>query len=825
MDWNLWRSAALVIPLFAQPAHAQAAPRELRVGLVAYEDFDAEYRRWQRVFAAIGPKHEPPLRFRLAVGTYGDVLHWLRRDMVDMAVLTPGVFSEGLASAGENGAATDFEYLANLGVPPANSPWASAERRSPGYHYRYRSVCVVRKESSLKTIDDLKRKAERQELEFLFVHPLSLSGYVAPRFALCKLGIEPARERVVFTHSHSGSLRLAARDDGNRERIAFVWDDALHEVPELAGRLRRLDFPELNGLELPQNVVVARAGFSETASLRALLRGFEDPEKTLQFRVQKDFAADYRRVRQWRDACGRPEWDMETRQVTLDEIGQLLLHSARSQPEPPRLAVVLTGGGAKCSYQVGAVAAVEEMLKRLRHDSGEEGLDIALVVGTSGGAINAVPVAAGITADEEGRRDFEAAWKSLDQRAIVRPAAVVRFNIGLWFALVQAAAVLWIIRRTVAQPVRRAWIASSLLLALGLIPMFLGLFAIRPWSWFGMNHAAHHAWLWYTFGLNTVVVCLIAAGLTGLLLQWYLSRRGRVLQLPRRPTLGCFTVLLVGLPTVQLVTVLFFQETLSRGDGMEHALATQFPVLLDRQRARQGERPLELSSTAGDAARLEAMGRQLLDQGRLRRDLVITGNCLEQSPETLPSDLYFYAQAGGRASREPPEYGTRGVPLEREPRLLFDVVLGSSSIFPVFPSRTLHDFPAAGHQVRLIDGGFAHNSPIEAAVLWGATHIVLLEATPEQRPRHRHFAQNAMTALTHLHKQTQLVDVRSKQQVMVFTLTPEPPHVCVIDFADNLIDASIERGYRDARGQSADGRATGVPRFRKELGAPVFAAD
>jgi hypothetical protein len=131
----------------------------------------------------------------------------------------------------------------------------------------------------------------------------------------------------------------------------------------------------------------------------------------------------------------------------------------------------------------------------------------------------------------------------------------------------------------------------------------------------------------------------------------------------------------------------------------------------------------------------------------------------------------------------------------------------------VFPSRTLPGFPSQGEQVELVDGGFAHNSPIEAAVLWGATHVFLIEATPQRRLPRRNFAENAAAAFVHLHRQTQLVDARSKKQVVVFTLAPEPPHLCVLDFADNLLAKSIQTGYDDAdRGAN----------FRKELGEPVF---
>jgi hypothetical protein len=42
--------------------------------------------------------------------------------------------------------------------------------------------------------------------------------------------------------------------------------------------------------------------------------------------------------------------------------------------------------------------------------------------------------------------------------------------------------------------------------------------------------------------------------------------------------------------------------------------------------------------------------------------------------------------------------------------------------------------------------------------------------------------------------------------------------MCVLDFSDNLIEASIDRGRRDA--DMTD--AMGVPRFQRELGEPVF---
>src|SRR5205823_8865613 len=100
--------------------------------------------------------------------------------------------------------------------------------------------------------------------------------------------------------------------------------------------------------------------------------------------------------------------------LDLEELGALLFHYARSQPTPLRLAVVFSGGGAKCSYQIGAIRAIEEKLAQLRRETGDDSLDIALVVGTSGGAINALPVAMGMSCTPALCDELAAVWRSLD---------------------------------------------------------------------------------------------------------------------------------------------------------------------------------------------------------------------------------------------------------------------------------------------------------------------------------------------------------------------------------------------------------------------------
>ncbi len=821
-------SSALLMILLATggqapaPADSPAKPLEIRLGIVAFEDFREATERSEKLLVELAAASRVPLRFKLAVGTYGDVAHWLRQSFVDVAVVTPGLLVESVEGDAETSVNGRPRFLATVGRPAATSQWASEVRKKTGYHDSYRAVCAVANGSALKSGVDLKVAADSGRVRFLCVHPSSVSSRIAPAFALKKMGIELCEEQIEYTHSHSASLRIiteAAHDD--IERVAFVWDDCIRSLPELAGRVRAIPLPMLDELQVPSDAVVARAGFEHAELVEQLLLAHADDNGGHDFLRSPNWEKQYAAVRQWSAAAG-PTAGADLQTISLDEIGRLLVHHARSQPAPPRLALVLSGGGAKCAYQVGAVAALEEMLEALRHQNAEVETDIALVVGTSGGAINALPIALGVTRMAEGRDDFLDVWSRLDQRKIVRPSLVVRGNIGLWFGLFQTAVVLAIMRRFVNRPEGRGWVFGGLLTGMAAFEIVIQFLDPAPWHWLGHNHWLHHAWLWMSFGIGASAWSVLSVGLAALVRQHVLVRRGTFLAVSGRTAAWVLAAGLLGLPFAQVVTVLFCQDTLSGGEGMEQALAEHFPRLIDRHLERQRQKPLAPDGGKSDPLRLKAVSRQLIDRRLLARDLVITGSCLAQSTAGLPTDLYFFASTS--ASNVAPPFGARGIALGGHQGLVLDVVLGSGSIFPVFPPRRLHDFPKPGEYADLVDGGFAHNSPIEAAVLWGATHIVLIEASPRERLGRENFLQNAAASFDHLYEQSQLLDTRSRGKVAVFTLAPEPPHLCVLDFADNLIRDAAEKGYRDAAGRPAmaGAKAAGRPHFRKELGEPLF---
>jgi predicted acylesterase/phospholipase RssA len=788
---------------------------DVRIGVVAFEDFRAEQNRFSALLGELS-RRDPELRFQIAVGTYGDVLYWIGRRQIDVAVLSPGVFAELLGSQRDGSGQPSFEYLATLNLPSATSPWASDDRRKTGSYDWYRPVCLVADTSPLKSIDDLRRMAANGQAEFLFVHPLSASGHRAAEFALRKAGIETAKSVTRYSYSHSESIRLLSSSHPNRPRVAFVFDDASADNAVLSRAVRQLEFPELDALQIPNDVVIAAGGFRHADRIRDLLLDLADAEGRPRFVAMSGWKQRYHLIRNWWSDTRFRSDDGASQFVSLDEIGQTLLHHARSQSQPPRLALVLSGGGAKCSYQVGAVAALEEKLSELRKQNPDSGMDIALVVGTSGGAINSLPIAMGISQTKEGRQGFRRTWAELDQRDIVRPSRMVRANIGLWFALFQTMCVVWVVRLFVRQPERRGLPFAIVYTTLAAIEIVIGYVPLSPWAWLGTNHWWHHAWLWIGFGVRASAWSLLGLGIAALLMEAVRAKRGRHISIPSWLTWSTLAAGLLGLPLLQVITVATIEKTLSGGQGMEHAMAEKFPRLIDAHLKQQGLPPLDIDGTATDADRLQSTSRQIVERKLLQRDLVMTGSCLSQTSDDLPSDIYFYLAAESDSATPP--FGNRGVSLSQRSSILLDVMLGSGSIFPIFPSRRVNGVPNPDDSIELIDGGFAHNSPVEAAVLWGATHIVLIEATPRKRVERTNFLQNASASFSHLYQQAQLLDVRSRERVVVFSLAPEPPHMCVLDFSNNLIIDSIDRGYRDAARTSADG----PPRFQKEPGLPVF---
>jgi predicted acylesterase/phospholipase RssA/ABC-type phosphate/phosphonate transport system substrate-binding protein len=872
-------------------------PIEVRLGFVAnvYAVTVQQARSYQHLFDQVPPEGGRPFRAQVASGSSGEVLSWLDSGRIDVAVLSPTMYAEVLR-VGPSGRPLHpgCRYLATEGLPPApDYEWVSSDRKKKGqYHFSYRAVCLVPQESDVNSFADLKKAFAAGGLQFLFVGPLSASGHLAARHALLeKAGLRIPEDRINYTCSHLVSLEILAKwkkGDSGRVPVAFVFDEA--EMPRSIRERAEKPFKRVKdcpGLAdddylIPQNVWVAGPRFEYADKLKAFLQ----EHKNTAFGGAHDFANRednpedrdrYRRVRQWAGDLnvtpGKPQF------VTLDEIHSLLAYhrSEYGAKESPRLALVLSGGGAKCSYQAGALEVVEQKV----------GDDIGLVVGTSGGALNAVPAALGVTANHPGR--LADTWLNLDLLDLARPSGLACALIGLWVAclvLFLVGSARWVSSYW-SWPWGLLWVIPALLVIVAVL-LALFLLAWVSGDWIDRQDSLRYAQILLSFGYGKVVTALALA--SGVLLWWAgahpalaaslgakrnaLQARWHAIGWPPARWLGALplgvawlglglaqwvvrglcksdtalrqhphlarstlTAAVFGLlPLLILLSLLYWSgETLFQEANMKRAFAVHFAELtrgeLDSPDADPGALPDVLLPQLS-----EGIVKKIKD-GPRKRDLVITGSALSD-PAGGEGDRYFYIPArGGRLSQlktgrtgETSPFGARGVDLTEQgkdydyPKLLLGVVRGSGTIYPGFPPVTIKDFPASDRSVRLIDGGFAHNSPVEAAVQWGATHIILIEASPKSE-RERTKEQGAARsdpnnlldtteeAFNFLFDQAQLLDVRSRKKVAIFVLRPNPQnYLGTMDFSRGKIRDAIETGRNDAAGA----------RFEWQYGEPHF---
>ena len=509
----------------------------------------------------------------------------------------------------------------------------------------------------------------------------------------------------------------------------------------------------------------------------------------------------------------------QSEQITLDRLGDILYDEVVKGGKPLRLAVVFSGGGAKCSYQVGAVKALEEKLAELRERSGNPAFDLSLVVGTSGGALNALPVALGVSAIPKSFTDYSKVWENLDQRDLIRPSREVRTLMIFWFVCVQGLVVLRVRRhRHFKNPEKYPWIISRAVITIGILQIAIARAPYKPWSILGENSNLHHLWLWLSWGLEGSGIALIGIGITSLVLRRIPRVQYTPFLLRYRYARRAFWLGAIFIPLIQAYNVLFVQTTLSDGGGIERAVLRNFVGLIDSHLANQNLSPLGIETDTYSHETMERIGEEVMRRGLLHRDLVLTGSALPTLTNETARDIYFYAASSG--SSDQPQFASSAISLNERPKLLMDALIGSGAIYPVFPARVLKDVRKPGEVIELIDGSFEHRSPVEAAARWGATHIILIQATTDEIIKRGALIENMNAALNHLYDEAQLVDIRSRELVESFTLVPTPPHIGLLDFADNLIRKSIDKGYREARGLTGESGVGTAPNWRWRRAKP-----
>ncbi len=142
-------------------------------------------------------------------------------------------------------------------------------------------------------------------------------------------------------------------------------------------------------------------------------------------------------------------------------------------------------------------------------------------------------------------------------------------------------------------------------------------------------------------------------------------------------------------------------------------------------------------------------------------------------------------------------------------RNIIDKAFASGSPFPVFPATRIRLTDTEGTEW-LVDGGYAHNVPIEAADALGADTIIVISSTPLhqdefeiediEKLKYGNLAKNLTRLFPYLFGRSQVEDTLRAQQALVVTLSPTggdggwPP---LTDFRAVTVERMIEEADKD----------------------------
>jgi predicted acylesterase/phospholipase RssA/ABC-type phosphate/phosphonate transport system substrate-binding protein len=839
----------LLLLLFAQQrAFSQPnrkAPLVIRVGAIYYDDSDAQYAAINDILSALEKQSkERPITFRLAVGTYDEIMNWYESDQIDLAIMNPGPLALLIDKYSRQELKNIFVGI--RGRIAAETSVAANEGTKP--RSTYNSVMLINRDavsrefpaSATPTDDELvdlvMRKAKQKKVHFLFVHPLSTSGYIFPRKVLKDAGVDLDAGDYDITYSHDVSTRQvkdSAYDSSGRLQVAFVSDETRNTLSD--GNVLAIRSGQLT-TKILQDVLLLTPDFVQrepaaSESVKQLLRSSQGSQ-TFNLSTPDEWWKEYEEIKTWVNALGGNN-ALLSNTLTIDQIiTRINNYNRHHGEEPARVALVLSGGGAKCAYQLGAVEVIEERLKAAQNANPSQKLGIDLVVGTSGGAINALTIAAEVTKDSNRRPKLVSTWQSFGQSEILKPSNFIRRLLGLAFGLTLSLCVLcvvytfrlirWARRSGVKRNGTRSrfgvwnkvrsltWAerVGAILLVLSLVFYLAGqrritLASELPAEALLRQHVFVHVAEYSRQSLRWAALALFIFGICLCVDSWLAVRRQRYASARQavRPIVLMATILLsVILPVFALYRIFFSEKSLFVSEGIVDKMSVEIPRLLGS------------NVTSGS---LPEISRDIIQRQLIKRDLVITGSMIQTTAgSTQPdTDLYFIYKAGPDSTLpQKLQKDNRFVSL-RDPdnaSILLDAVIGSGSIFPAFEPRQLSGVKRimdkdVTKEVAIIDGGFVHNSPIEAAVRLDATHIIVIEASPASQPKEEiNLLNNSVTAFNHLFTQAQLLDARSRRQAEIYTLQPSSPaangdpFLCTLDFGKNFIDRAVKWGNDDA---------------------------
>jgi predicted acylesterase/phospholipase RssA/ABC-type phosphate/phosphonate transport system substrate-binding protein len=806
----------------------------IRVGIGDYQRGDKNYERWGVFFKGLEniAQHSPQKRnFEIALGTYDEVRRWLDRGRIDIAILGAEPTGELLSVA--DSIPLDSSYLGKIGhytgpdndqeTTPLLAYYTPDDQKTRQSGESYRSVCMVSANSNISDLNELRRqyKSNPNGFKFLFVRPDSMSGYIHPYAVLSKKLDDTLKDwwkhfHTEFTFSSSNSLhRLAESTPKSGETlIAFVLD--VVSFPKVNKEsFRRIPFPELEQSWIPEDAIFLNPyledpGNQNRTFLLKLLQAWNQSRKCsantnwgdLCFIQRKDsfgqtlWRNEYSFVK---DEIGTtPGLGLLSSRSTISELAGELKSYRQHTCKVPRIALVLSGGGAKCAYQTGAISRIARELQQ------NQAPDIGLVVGTSGGAINSLLFA--MAADPAKQKAF---WQDFQQLDLIHPPISTTMLLGClvgWFLIS--------LILTIVHSSREERLAGWMLLLVAAFVAAIPYLKLLPVE----NHWYYHVLTilllirWWTF------LSLVVAGV-------YLIKWDRF-----APQLAWVVTGSIFIGT--LVNFWIIQKYVTDTEYIKRSLLSDLPQIAP------GIGGIYNGVDTIDK-RLGEMSKNIINSNAITKSLMITAFDPPVGDSPAPYDRYFFFDPRDEI-KIPAADSRRFVSLRDHCDQLLAVVVGSGTIYPFFHPQSIqlsnpppcgqNHSSARSEEITIIDGGYAHNTPIDAARAWKPSHIILVQASPA--PRYEQPSTlygHARNAINFLFDRAQREDDLAREGVEIYELRPasecdewyDPD--CAgkslnwldqFDFSPALLKRAVAKGEDDVSDRT--------PRFVRWPGDPEF---
>jgi phosphoserine phosphatase len=215
------------------------------------------------------------------------------------------------------------------------------------------------------------------------------------------------------------------------------------------------------------------------------------------------------------------------------------------------------------------------------------------------------------------------------------------------------------------------------------------------------------------------------------------------------------------------------------------------------------------SDRARDAL-VKSLEPKILRSEVFRSNLIVTGTLLSNTACSVrvrpysAGPLYSCFEGPTRcigSTSEQWELFRRPVPARA-----LQAVFASGSPFPVFPAHKVA-LPN-GCEVPLVDGGYAHNVPLEAAVASEARQVLVINASPEDEDTEgaaarvlSDLARGARRIFPFLFSRAQELDRSMARRLMVASLTPHPDDnrawPSLLDFRQEQQDRVVDQANRE----------------------------